>query len=106
MKSNLKFGIWIILAETIIIIAIWFIQPLCEPCLPDQFCPACLNEDQIYLMWLGIGILGSFLIWQLVRTFRKLKDKKPVKVKFQTMTKDKRDKGGDQFYESGIGINS
>ncbi len=73
LKGNLKYWIGIILIEAVIIRAINYYQPLCEPCLPGQYCPPCISAQQIYLTRLAIGLGGLFIVWQTVKIFRRRK---------------------------------
>lgn len=73
MNANYKYWIVWMVSEMIILFTIKFIQPLCEPCLPEQYCPPCISKEQIYLFWLAIGLGAVFFIWQLVLVVKRLK---------------------------------
>ncbi len=65
-----KFWIGIITLEIFIIFYYKFIQPRCEPCLKDQFCPPCITTEQIILKYIGLTIALAFLIWQMISAYR------------------------------------
>lgn len=57
----------------LLLLAIKSIQPFCEPCIPEHYCPPCISKEQIYLFWLGIGLGCVFILWQLMLAVYKIK---------------------------------
>jgi hypothetical protein len=66
----LKFWVLLFIVETLIIYRYNFIQPQCEPCLPNTFCPPCISDEQIIWKYVGFSIVLIFLVLRMVQGHR------------------------------------
>ncbi|NUY81033.1 hypothetical protein HUK80_09015 [Flavobacterium sp. MAH-1] len=69
--SRTKFWLGILHLETLLYYCYKIMQPNCEPCLPNEYCPPCVTQEQTIIKFLGLAIAVLFLIWQMIAAFRK-----------------------------------
>ena len=64
--------VWILMlvVETLIIYRYNFIQPECEPCLPNVYCEPCISDEQIILKYIGISIAVVFILLKMIQSFK------------------------------------
>lgn len=56
MKKPLKVLVALLVLEVLLTCLFFYLQPVCEPCLPGVHCPPCISDEQIYIRWAGFGI--------------------------------------------------
>lgn len=69
--SRAKFWLGILYLETLLYYCYKIMQPQCEPCLPNEYCPPCVTQEQIIIKFVGLSVAILFLIWQMIVAFRK-----------------------------------
>jgi hypothetical protein len=62
-----KYWILLFVAEILVVFRYKDIQPECEPCLPNVYCPPCVSDEQILLKYFGISLLIIFLGKQMIQ---------------------------------------
>jgi hypothetical protein len=73
MTKTRKITIGLLFLEGILTAYFFYVQPLCEPCLPGTECPPCISEQQIMIFWTGIILAATTLFYLLFINFRKTK---------------------------------
>ncbi len=54
-----------LISEGILLVLYFHYQPLCEPCLPAQYCPPCIGDKQIFIRWLSLILAVVFLTYNV-----------------------------------------
>lgn len=70
MTKTSKIIIGLLFVEAILTAYFFYIQPLCEPCLPGSECRLCISEQQIVIIWTGIIIATIALFYLLSINFK------------------------------------
>ncbi len=55
----------LLLLDLILIIFFRYYQPLCEPCINLEDCPACLSKEQYWIIFFGLIANSIFLLYYL-----------------------------------------
>lgn len=69
-----KYWIGLLVVEALLFGYYKFIQPKCEPCLPNVPCPRCISSEQIVVLWIAFVVAVAFLVWRLVFLLKKKSD--------------------------------
>jgi hypothetical protein len=70
MKKKTKIISGLVFVEAMLIIAYFYYQPQCEPCLPGMPCAPCISEEQVLIYRTGISIaviLIGYLCYLIIR---------------------------------------
>ena len=66
--NKAKFVFLLVAMDLVLSLLFWYYQPLCEPCLDKQDCPACMSKEQYFLIYLGVAINLSFAVYFFIKT--------------------------------------
>ena len=59
------------LIEAVLTVYYFYIQPKCEPCLPNSYCPPCISQAQIVILWTGAFVGLVAIIFLCYRNLRR-----------------------------------
>ena len=53
------------LIEAVLTAYYFYIQPKCEPCLTNSYCPPCISQAQIIILWTGalVGLITIIFLY-------------------------------------------
>ena len=68
---RLRAWVVVLIIEIVLIFSYIYLQPYCEPCLPEQFCPPCISDSQISIKYFGLTLIIPFCLWKAINIYKK-----------------------------------